>query len=406
MKKRILACLLSVLMLFASWPAFAADDAVVLTVNVPAAPISQGSEFYVTVELSDNPGLAALEMTLAYDQNIMKCVDIISEEILLEMVSAVNPAGEYGAMVAAIAANGISDDGLVATYQFLAKEDILNCAMELTRITVTDTDVVDIPYVVYVGSEKQEEVAKPDENENENEEHQIAPSRPDSGSPGDFVETPKNEEPVIPEQNGDEAFEEIFETESEVPEAVVHLFGDTKDHWAESYINKAVDVGLFKGDDKGNFNPEANITRGQFITVLWRMAGSPKANAQAPFVDIKDQISEFQTAISWGYENGYINGVSETAFSPEGTLTREAGMKILHYYSGGKTGNEFMFIDVYDNAFEDSNAISSWAKMSIYWGVYNKLISGVTSTQLAPQGVATRAQIAKILVDYRDTFNQ
>lgn len=179
-------------------------------------------------------------------------------------------------------------------------------------------------------------------------------------------------------------------------------FPDVKGHWAEEYVIKAVDAGLFVGDSDGNFNPDADITRGQFITVIWRMAGRPDATGELPFTDTENQLPEFKQAISWGYENGYIKGTSETTFEPEATLTREAAMKILHLYSGGTTGGEFQFFAIYDGLLEDSEEVSSWAKSSVYWGIYNKLISGTSETTISPKGTATRAQLARILVSYLD----
>lgn len=179
-------------------------------------------------------------------------------------------------------------------------------------------------------------------------------------------------------------------------------FQDMKGHWAEEFVIKAADKGLFVGDAAGNFNPDANVTRAQFITVLWRMAGKPESSMELPFTDTENQFPEFKQAISWGYTNGYIKGTSETTFDPEATLTREAGMKILHLYSGGTTGGEFQFYAIYDGLLEDSDEISSWAKNSLYWGIYNKLLSGTTDTTIAPKGIVSRAQLARILVSYLD----
>lgn len=177
-------------------------------------------------------------------------------------------------------------------------------------------------------------------------------------------------------------------------------FSDMSGHWAEPYVDEAADLGLFKGDEDGNFNPDDHITRAQFITVLWRMAGSPETTAEQPFDDVQNQIAEFKKAISWGHSKGYINGTSDTTFEPDSTLTREAAMKILHAYSGGQVGMEIQFYAIYDGLLDDSSEISSWAKQSVYWGIYNKLISGTTETTISPQAPATRAQLAKILVNY------
>ncbi|MBQ7986190.1 MAG: S-layer homology domain-containing protein [Clostridia bacterium] len=179
-------------------------------------------------------------------------------------------------------------------------------------------------------------------------------------------------------------------------------FADVKGHWAEEFVIKAANEGLFVGDSNGNFNPDANVTRAQFITVLWRMAGRPDSTQELPFSDTENQLSEFKKAIAWGYTNGYIKGTSETTFEPEATLTREAGMKILHLYSGGTIGGEFQFYAIYDGLLADSSEISSWAKSSVYWGIYNKLISGTTDTTISPKDTATRAQLARILVSYLD----
>lgn len=179
-------------------------------------------------------------------------------------------------------------------------------------------------------------------------------------------------------------------------------FNDVTGHWGEEFIIKAADKGLFVGDADGNFNPDASVTRAQFITVLWRMAGRPEAGEELPFTDTENQLPEFKKAISWGYEKGYIKGTSDTTFDPEATLTREAGMKILHLYSGGATGGEFQFFAIYDGLLKDSAEISSWAKSSVYWGIYNKLLSGTPDSTIEPKGTATRAQLARILVSYLD----
>lgn len=183
-----------------------------------------------------------------------------------------------------------------------------------------------------------------------------------------------------------------------------NTFTDTVDHWAEDYISEAVELGFFKGTDDNVFEPDACISRAQFITVLWRMSGEPETELETSFLDISHQPLEFKKAIYWGYNNGYINGASDTRFAPEDALTREAAMKILYYLSGGQSGSELLFTAVYDNAFADSGDISLWAKPCVYWGFYNKLISGTSKEKLSPKDNATRAQMAKILVEYYHSF--
>ncbi|MDO4802052.1 MAG: S-layer homology domain-containing protein, partial [Prevotellaceae bacterium] len=72
----------------------------------------------------------------------------------------------------------------------------------------------------------------------------------------------------------------------------------------------------------------------------------------------------------------------------------------------GVSGGEILYTQIYDGGFTDSKIIASWAKPAMYWGYYNKIISGTSATTLGPTGLATRAQIAKILVDYQDNFSK
>ena len=182
----------------------------------------------------------------------------------------------------------------------------------------------------------------------------------------------------------------------------VLTFTDLEGHWGKADVLRAAELGLFNGYADGRFGPDDNITRAQFVTVLWRMAGSPATDGKTPFADIAGQSAEFRSAIAWGYQKGYVNGVSDTAFNPTGNLTREAAMKILFLYSGGVSGMEMLFTSVYDSQYSDSGKISAWAKAPMYWGIYNCLISGTSETTLSPGTPATRAQLAKILVQYID----
>ncbi len=386
-------CLISFLLVFTvvamMIPVGAATDKAIFTVNAPTQLPMAGEEFEVTVDISNNPGFCAIQFTLDYDESQVICKAIKTKALIDGSLSATNPDAEGSASVSAASLETIQGDGAIAGYLFEAIEDITEFDFKLKDITLSDSDLNDISYQIAGASE---EVPTPDVEELPEEE--ITDENVGGGS---YEESPK------PDSGTEEEINQQPEKDSDATEeepVEVHLFEDVKGHWAESFVNEAVRLGLFKGDDQGNFNPDDNVTRAQFVTVLWRMAGSPEVSEKPPFADIDDQIAEFKSAIGWGYANGYINGVSENTFDPNGTLTREAGMKILHYYSGGETGAEQALTAIYDGLFADSSEISQWAKNSIYWGVYQKLIAGTTSNTLSPKGTATRAQLAKILVNY------
>ena len=180
-------------------------------------------------------------------------------------------------------------------------------------------------------------------------------------------------------------------------------FIDMESHWGESFVQQAVEMGLFTGYPDGTFRPDGTISRADFVTVLWRSASSPEPKEDAPFADVPAD-AYYAKAVAWAKENGYVDGTGATTFDPAGALQRQAAMKILFCYNGGQSGLELLLTSVYDAAFADSGMIAPWAKAPLYWAYYNGIISGVGDDCLSPQTAVTRAQMAKILVNYLNSM--
>ena len=102
-------------------------------------------------------------------------------------------------------------------------------------------------------------------------------------------------------------------------------------------------------------------------------------------------------------DNHLINGVENPdgtfSYLPGATITREQVMTILVRYDGEKSGMESLFTTTYDSQFTDSGEISNYAKKAMYWAYFKTYISGTSAKTLSPKGLATRAQISKILVE-------
>lgn len=357
MKRGLCFCLLIAVIFTMVMPVNAADEGAKIEIQTPSELPKAGEEFEVVATISNNPGFCAIQFALFAETESIECTEAKVGELLKGTLYVTNPTASTGAIVGAATTTAVEGDGVIATYKFIAKADVENLDFKIRDITFTDEKVEKLPYTIVGATEVI--VEKPSKAEE------------------------KEEEPPVTE----------------------HLYADTEGHWSERYINTATEKGLFKGDEKGFFNPDEDVTRAQFVTVLWRMAGSPTADVvDVPFTDISGQSEEFKTAIAWGYTNGYINGTSATTFEPDENLTREAAVKILHAYSGGQSGIELVFSFIYDGYFKDSNQISGWAKPSVYWGIYYKMLSGTSADTLSPQGTATRAQLAKILVNYITTY--
>ena len=190
----------------------------------------------------------------------------------------------------------------------------------------------------------------------------------------------------------------------DLPCTVPSLFTDISGHWAETAVIKAVQKGMFDGFSDGTFRPWEVLTRGEYVAALWKMVGQPAVTGKTPFQDIAEQSQAVRDAARWAYKSGYINGTGSTTFSPDSPLTRQAAVKILFAFYGGKSGEEALLSGFIDNAFADSDKISVWARPAMNWAVYNKLIQGDGTACLNPGAIMTRAQAAVLLNRYLEIY--
>ena len=123
------------------------------------------------------------------------------------------------------------------------------------------------------------------------------------------------------------------------------------------------------------------------------MAKKPDTESTSAFNDVKSE-DWYYKQIAWAFDKGYINGLSNAEFNPNGTITREQAMTILYRYAGSLESTEKL------DAFTDKDNISDFAYPAMCWAVENKIISGVSDTEIAPMMSATRAQLATIIVRY------
>lgn len=169
--------------------------------------------------------------------------------------------------------------------------------------------------------------------------------------------------------------------------------------WYHEGVDYAIAHGLMNGVGNGMFEPESSMTRAMLVTVLWRYAGSP-AEGTNTFVDVKPN-QWYTQAVAWAAKYGVVNGVGHGMFEPDGNVTREQMAAILYRYANG------VGIDTSARgnlaAFPDRNQVSSYAVDALSWCNAMGIIGGTKEggvDYLDPQGFATRAQVATILMRY------
>ncbi len=169
---------------------------------------------------------------------------------------------------------------------------------------------------------------------------------------------------------------------------------DTK-QWYHEGVCYVIRNGLMNGKSETVFAPNANLTRAELVTVLYRMAGSPSVeDLEHPFTDVAVD-TWYTDAVIWAYNAEVVKGISNTAFAPNANITREQIATILYRYAGAEAVEEDSLKD-----FADAGKVNAYAVDAMNWAVSVGLINGMDDATLAPQGNATRAQIATILMRY------
>lgn len=169
--------------------------------------------------------------------------------------------------------------------------------------------------------------------------------------------------------------------------------------WYYSAVSFAYYNGLMNGVADTLFDPNGTMTRAMLVTVLWRLDGG-SADGSSPYTDVPEG-TWYTDGVIWATENGIVNGVGNGKFDPNGTVTREQIATILYRYAA------YRGVDVSDRAsldlFTDAGAVSDYARAPMQWAVQTKLISGRLDHKqlyLAPQSGGTRAEVATILMRF------
>ena len=172
-----------------------------------------------------------------------------------------------------------------------------------------------------------------------------------------------------------------------------------EDAWYYDAVCGVTENHLMGGVGTGLFGPDGKMTRAMLVTVLWRYAGEVELGENV-FSDVPEG-QWYTQAVAWAAHTQVVNGMGENLFQPDGNVTREQMAAILYRYSqkiGADTSAAASL-----SAFPDEGKVSDWAKEAMQWAVGEGLIGGTNiggTAYLDPQGFATRAQVATILMRF------
>ena len=181
---------------------------------------------------------------------------------------------------------------------------------------------------------------------------------------------------------------------------VSHFVDIDYNAWYPKSVDFVVGNGLMNGVSDVYFKPNDPMTRAMLVTVLWRYEDSPEAKPSS-FTDLT--ADWYKDAVAWAAENGIVNGVGDNKFDPNGNITREQMATILCRYAEKKGLDVSRRDDL--KGFPDAGSVSAYARDAIAWTVAEGIING-NGGRLDPQGNATRAQVATILMRFIESVAQ
>ena len=152
------------------------------------------------------------------------------------------------------------------------------------------------------------------------------------------------------------------------------------------------------GMGDGTFSPNTPLQREMFATVLWNLEGNPAPKDVAPFLDVTSD-KYYADAIAWASENGIVAGFGDT-FGVGVPITREQFAVMLHNYAQYKGYDVSVGEDTNILSYADAFDISDYAYPAMQWACGAGIINGMGDGTLAPQGQATRAETAAMLMNF------
>ena len=174
--------------------------------------------------------------------------------------------------------------------------------------------------------------------------------------------------------------------------------------WFYEAVQYVYDKGMMTGVSADRFAPASTTTRGMIVTILYRLENEPAVSGELPFTDV-EAGAWYANAVAWAAANDIVNGTSATTFAPNSPITREQMATMLYRFAQYK-GMDAVTLQEHLTGYPDGDQVSDYAIPAMNWAVGQGLIAGMENGTLVPQGSATRAQVATILMRFCENVMQ
>ncbi|MGN1308027.1 MAG: endonuclease [Faecousia sp.] len=173
--------------------------------------------------------------------------------------------------------------------------------------------------------------------------------------------------------------------------------------WYYEYVKYVYTNNIMSGITETQFAPNVNLKRAEWAAALYAVDWEPQVTYTAKFTDVSES-DWYAKAVIWASNVGVVNGMGDGTFAPNNNITREQLAVMLYRYAnyiGYDTSKRASI-----SAYSDASSVSSYATEAMRWAVAEGIINGKTATTLVPQGNATRAECATMIVRFLNTVYQ
>lgn len=197
----------------------------------------------------------------------------------------------------------------------------------------------------------------------------------------------------------DDKGQTIFEWLSEQTREPAPPFTDVKaGSWYYDAVKYVYKNEIMAGTDTTIFDPNTKLNRAMAMQILYNLEGKPEVTGKTTFTDADAAGKWAVDAITWAEQNKVAAGYGDGIFQPEKLVSREEFAQMMYNYASYKKLDLTATADL--TKFSDGDKVATWAEKAMEWANGNELINGHDNGTLDPQGTATRAQAASILMKF------
>ena len=169
--------------------------------------------------------------------------------------------------------------------------------------------------------------------------------------------------------------------------------------WYFDAVRYVFENGLLQGTSDTLFSPDLTTTRAMIVTVLWRMAEEPVINYAMTFDDVPEGLW-YSEAVRWAAGEGIVTGYDDTRFGPNDAVTREQLAAMLYRYAVSQGYDVSVGEDTNILSYADAFSVSEYAVSALQWACGEGIVTGRDDGTLSPQDSALRSEFAAMLMRF------